>query len=446
MHGAVRSGKTYISIFLLLVITALQSKEHVAAYLNEKDTITKPRPRVAMVAQTRATFEQNILDVIKNIMGEEHVDTTGFMQSNTIHVMGIPFTFISGRESDLIKRIKGGTFSILYIDELTLISEQSFNNICTRAIKKHVQIISTTNPEHPAHYVKKNLIDQEKNSGTNLKTFLFTFDDNPSITEEEKRSAEELFWQPHLRDRYIYGKWVAAEGAIYGIDHATHIISHLPFEPVQYLLGVDTGSSNPFACTLIACSGSSELPVMVISEEMYHDGRRATKPLSHSEYLNIIDTRFELKKPMMEVYIDPSASALAIEMRNKGYKVMQTNNDVIAGIQTVSNFLHNGEICILDSCAKTIEEFYSYCWDTAASRRAGTDKVLKENDHIMDAIRYCLHTKYGHSLAYRKARLRGLEKRESRDSPSYHRKAIENMIKLRGRGRPRLSSKYTPIR
>ena len=50
--------------------------------------------------------------------------------------------------------------------------------------------------------------------------------------------------------------------------------------------------------------------------------------------------------------------------------------------------LNVGMLKIHESCEDSIREFRSYSWD----EKAGEDKVIKENDHAMDDIRYFVQT------------------------------------------------------
>ena len=90
---------------------------------------------------------------------------------------------------------------------------------------------------------------------------------------------------------------------------------------------------------------------------------------------------------------------MILELRSKGYRVQLAKNDVSAGIQTVSNLLNNGEFCIHSSCAHTIREMHSYRWNEEHAKKTGIEKPIKVDDHLPDALRYCLYTKFG-ALGY----------------------------------------------
>ena len=89
------------------------------------------------------------------------------------------------------------------------------------------------------------------------------------------------------------------------------------------------------------------------------------------------------------VIIDPSAASFKATIKRHGkFFVKSAKNDVINGIRTTSQMLSNGRIKIGVKCKASQEEFGMYRWD----EKAEVDKVVKENDHAMDDIRYFAYT------------------------------------------------------
>ena len=93
-----------------------------------------------------------------------------------------------------------------------------------------------------------------------------------------------------------------------------------------------------------------------------------------------------------QVIVDPSASALIVELRKNGFHVISANNTVRDGISDVQTLLRKAKLLFCSNCVNTIGEFGIYSWDEKASEK-GEDTPLKENDHAMDAIRYFVKTK-----------------------------------------------------
>ena len=89
-----------------------------------------------------------------------------------------------------------------------------------------------------------------------------------------------------------------------------------------------------------------------------------------------------------KVIVDPSAASFIAALRQRGFNVVKADNTVLDGIRRVSVYLHAGNIQIHRSCVDSIAEFGLYRWDD----KAGDDRVVKENDHAMDDIRYFVNT------------------------------------------------------
>ena len=66
----------------------------------------------------------------------------------------------------------------------------------------------------------------------------------------------------------------------------------------------------------------------------------------------------------------------------------KANNDVLDGIRRTAVYLKNGNIKIHRCCTNSISEFGLYRWDDKST----DDRVIKENDHAMDDIRYFCNT------------------------------------------------------
>ena len=96
---------------------------------------------------------------------------------------------------------------------------------------------------------------------------------------------------------------------------------------------------------------------------------------------------------MTELIIDPSAESFAqLIHRDRRFRVRDANNDRNKGISFVNTMFHQYKLKIASCCKETLKELWSYSWDTEKSRKTGTDVVIKENDHLMDALRYLCAT------------------------------------------------------
>jgi hypothetical protein len=89
------------------------------------------------------------------------------------------------------------------------------------------------------------------------------------------------------------------------------------------------------------------------------------------------------------IMIDPASRGrsqvdgrqLIVEYRKEGLNVRPADNAVEAGIHAVWDRLSTGRLKIFKHCTKTFKEYEMY-------QRDVNGKVVKKNDHFMDALRY----------------------------------------------------------
>lgn len=87
---------------------------------------------------------------------------------------------------------------------------------------------------------------------------------------------------------------------------------------------------------------------------------------------------------------DPSTKQQMLEMRRLGVTVTPGDNDVRSGIDTVYTLLASDRLRVFATCRHGIDELEGYVW--RADPHRFRDKPVKQWDHLMDAVRYALHT------------------------------------------------------
>ena len=214
----------------------------------------------------------------------------------------------------------------------------------------------------------------------------FTMQDNPSLPEERRRWYESQF-DGVFYDRYIKGLWVKAEGLVYPMFDKSRTFDTLPAAQYRYFISIDYGTQNPFSAGLWAVDSFRR--VAFRAREYYYGGRERKKQLTDEEYYSEVE-KLAGNLPVEYLVIDPSAASFIATVRRHGrFSVRKAVNDVLDGIRVVSTMLKAGMVLIHSGCADSIREFGLYSWDADAK---GDDKVLKENDHAMDDIRYFCYT------------------------------------------------------
>jgi len=366
-EGAVRSGKTYISLWRFL--EELQSG---------------PPGEYVLITRTYDSFKRNILPLLESMIGVREV---GWRHGHRImNIFGKRVHVIGADDERAESKIRGPTFSGAYVDEITIIPESVFKMLISRCAMGEAKIFGTTNPDSPYHWLKREFLEDNED----VLSWKFTLDDNPQLEERAKeylkRQHKGLWYQ-----RFIEGKWVQAENSIYDcFEEKFHLIDFAPDYASKYIVGVDYGTTNPCSFLLIGIN-KEKYPHIWVQDEYYYESKKMQRQKTDSEYAEDL-IKFIGGNPIEGIYLDPSAVSFRIELQKLGVtNLYEARNEVLDGIRFVSNLLNTGTLKICKKCKKLIEEFQSYVWD-AKSQLTGIDKPKKENDHALDALRYALFT------------------------------------------------------
>lgn len=367
-EGAVRSGKTYVSLWRWL-----------------KELTYGPPGEYCVITRTYDSFKRNLLPQLTRMIGSDVKYYSGKREmcifKKTIHIVGAD-------DERAEAKIRGPTFSGAYVDEATIIPESVFRMLISRCAMGGAKIFATTNPDSPYHWLKQDFLS----SNPDVKSWQFTLDDNPQLTDDERdylrRQYKGIWYQ-----RFIEGRWVQAEGAIYDFfDTSIHVIDHPPGQPEFYIVGIDYGTTNPCAFSLIGIN-KSRYPNMWVEDVYCWDSKVKQRQKTDSEYADDLK-KFIEGRHVKAIYIDPSAASFKLELSKSGFiNLFDADNEVLDGIRLVSKFMSNGTLKICRRCDALIKEIQGYVWDPKCAK-TGQDKPLKERDHCCDATRYALFSHF----------------------------------------------------
>lgn len=290
------------------------------------------------------------------------------------------FEVFGGKDESSFALIQGRTLAGVFLDEVALMPRSFVEQALARCSVEGARLWFSCNPDTPEHWFYKDWIKraQERNS-----LYLhFAMRDNPSLSEKVLKRYESLY-SGVFYQRYIEGKWTVAEGLVYNFGE-TNITDEIP-ECGEYYISCDYGTLNPFSAGLwCVLDGGKAVRI----KEYYYDGRGERSQKTDEEYYQEL-VKLAGDKPIRSVVVDPSAASFIACIRSKRqFKVMKANNDVLNGIRLTANLLKSGKILIYRECRDTIREFALYRWD----EKSPEDRVIKENDHAMDDIRYFCNT------------------------------------------------------
>jgi PBSX family phage terminase large subunit len=365
--GAISSGKTHISI-----------KKFIQRLRDG------PPGDVLITGVSRTTIQHNVLSLLYPALGFPMPSD----KAMRARLYGKDVYFKGVHDSGAVKDIQGMTLSLAYCDEIVNMPQNVWNMLIGRLRVPGAQLLGTCNPEGPAHWFKKEIIDQAEEKEVKFWTFLM--EDNPVLTEEYKNRMKKMYTGMWYK-RYILGEWAVAHGLIYDAFDHENLYEHPKDNPNYYIVGIDYGTSNATAAVLVGVR-PNRWPQLTVEEEYYYDSVKQGRQKTDDELAEDI-FKFVRYKNVTAVYVDPSAASLKLELRKRNLPVLDAKNDVIPGIKIVLKFIAGKNLIIQKGCKNLIDSLQSYSWDPAAADR-GEDKPLKKFEHISDALRYCVFSRF----------------------------------------------------
>lgn len=357
--GATRSGKTYLDFRWIIPI---RIRERIG-----KDGLA------VILGVTKSTIERNVLEPMRNLYGDMLVGTIS--SDNTAWIFGEKCYCLGAEKVSQVSKIRGASIKYCYGDEVADWSEEVFALLKSRLDKEYSCFDGTFNPQYPDHWLKKFL-----DGNADIFSQTYTIDDNPFLPESFKENLKKEYEGTVYYDRYILGLWVRAEGLVYPMfDRARNVTSERG-GPGRYWISSDYGTQNPTVFALWREYGGKA----IMEKEYYHSGRESGRQKTDEEYYQDLEA-FADGYRIERVVLDPSAASFAECIRRHGkFSVWKANNAVLDGIRFTGACIKSGIIKFHESCKNAFREFGLYSWD----KDAGEDRVIKENDHCMDAIRY----------------------------------------------------------
>lgn len=374
LHGAVRSSKT-----INCTVRWLQ-------YLVEG-----PAGDLVMLGKTMATLQRNVLNDMFDIVGPKNYHWESKQQGVLIILNRRVYCYGASNE-EAESKIRGATFAGALCDEVSLYPQSVFNQLMARLSVKGAQCFCNTNPDSPFHWFYTDYIINEEI--VNKKIWHFTMEDNLSLDKEFIKSLKQIYVGVWFQ-RMILGLWVAAEGLIYDmykpeihmIDTKAYLLEHYKPNTIRWLVACDYGTSTVMSWGLYALTPDRKYFKV---KQYYYNAEKEKKQHTDSEFAREFAIWLGKVTPYT-VIVDPSAASWKEELRQRGYKIQNANNDVVNGIRFVGSLLATGRYFIDKSCTDTNQEYGSYVWDKKAQLK-GEDKPLKEHDHACDTDRYALYT------------------------------------------------------
>lgn len=286
---------------------------------------------------------------------------------------------ISLRGWENVDTARGQRFDLLILDEVAAMRNFWLNwheVLRPTLTDSRGEALFYSTPKGFNHFYDLYNLEQED---TDYKSFHFTSYDNPFLPVEEldkarKELTEDRFAQEYLAD------FRKTEGLVYKeFDRNRHVSIDQPVSVIETLGGVDFGHTNPCAVVTIKRDGDNHY---WITDEWYERGKTEAQI---AEYVAVC--KFN------KCYPDPESPSAIKELTNKGVNVREVikgKDSIRSGIEKVRELFKSGRIHIHPGCKNLIYELETYSYPDKKDAHNEAENPIKENDHLLDAIRYVI--------------------------------------------------------
>jgi len=214
-----------------------------------------------------------------------------------------------------------------------------------------------------------------------FKSFHFTSYDNPNIPSEEIDEAKNQLTEDRFAQEYL-ADFRKQEGLVYKeFQRSRHVYSEATIDVAERLAGIDFGFTNPTAILTILRDRND---VYWVTNELYKTGM-TTEAIA--EYV--------ISQNYNKIYPDPASPEAIKHLTDKHlnvYEVTKSKDSIQTGIGKIRELFKQGRIKIHESCKNLIWELETYAYPEKMSNHNEQEVPIKENDHAVDALRYCLMT------------------------------------------------------
>ena len=360
-QGGTRSGKTYA----------------ICQYIIHK-LISETKPLTITIARkTLPSLKGSVMRDFLSIL-----EQIGLLYAGTHNKSENTYTFknhiVEFLSVDEPQKIRGRKRNICFINEANELNYEDYRQLLMRTTD---EMILDFNPSDPIHWIYDEVCTRD-----DCDTFITTYRDNKFL-------AKELIYEiERLRERdpdywLVYGEGKRAVFSKRQIFQNWKFIPHSEFpEFNEIFYGLDFGFTNdPTAIVEIGKVNDK----IYLREKCYKTGM-TNKNIADFLKENCINDTL--------VYCDSSEPKSIMELKQLSILATEATKgqgSVNAGISLLKEF----DIIVSDCSKNLIKEYSTYFWEQLKDETI-TNIPIDKNNHLMDAIRYGVYTKYKNRIDF----------------------------------------------
>ena len=338
-----------------------------------------PNSRIAYVAPTY----QQARDIAWEELRRDCRQAAESINESRLEIKLINGSIIVLRGWESIETLRGQMFDLIVLDEVA-----SMRNFWlhwqevirpTLTDRKGEGIFISTPKGFNHFYDLFNLESGDKD----YKSFHFTSYDNPHLPVEELDKARAELTEDRFAQEYL-ADFRKTEGLVYKeFNRERHVLkgdmTDDDIDVVKKMGGVDFGFVHPCAAISVDKTSSGKY---IVSSEWYRTGQTDAQI---ADYVAALQWN--------EAYPDPESAGGLEELKRRGVNVrdvIKGKDSVRNGINVIRELFKSNRLYIHESCKNLIWELETYSYDDPSPNPRKDENPKKENDHALDALRYCL--------------------------------------------------------
>lgn len=381
LEGAVRSGKTWISLIVFALWVAMQPKD--ATFL--------------MVGKTMTSLKRNCLDLLQGLIGQQYFEYNtsskqGTLFGRVIYLEGVNDVRAEGK-------IRGLTLTGAYCDEITLFQEDFFTMLLSRLSMPNAKLFCTTNPDTPFHWFNVKYI--QRANELDMLIYKFNIDDNKTLDETYVENLKKEYTGVFYK-RFILGQWVVADGACYpqyADNPEQYTLDEVPNGQNFISVGIDWGG-NKSLTTFVATMIHGNFEKIGFIKDYHVTGRKGTidGDRVNTEFIRFVkEVQNEFKAPVKYAFCDSAEqylnAGLAKAVKEAGLNISIGDShkaEIVQRIICLNTLFNTNRAYVLRRCKLVKDGLMGAMWDEEAAKK-GQDKRLDNftsDIDIVDAAEY----------------------------------------------------------
>jgi phage terminase large subunit len=383
------------SAVILLTGAAGGGKSRIAAEKLHGFCLRYPNAMAMVLRKERSTLTNSTLPMLeREVIGADPRVKHFPSRHRYEYANGSTLVYGGMADDEQRENVRSMSLDIVWMEEATRFNEPDFNELLARMRGNAAnwrQIVLTTNPDAPSHWIKRRLIDNLE-----AHVYMSAATDNPHNPEQYHAALESM--TGIQRQRLLEGRWTQAEGVIYDNWALENIAPDADYNPdygaiywgmddgYVYGGGPGTASYHPRVVLMAQITPVGGLNVFA---EYYRTLELAETTITNVRAMGYPDPDI--------VYVDSSAAELRGRLSGVGLMNVGATHVVSEGIKTLRRMICDGNgqrlFRVHPRCANLIRELQTYRYaDSTAGVNAGEPKPEKTEDHGPDSARYLAYS------------------------------------------------------